>query len=92
MDSSLDFLDIVFTKDEAVIAANKAELARIAEAAAKLADIKAARRAAAGPRSAYWRVLWSDAEGQHFSDPLPTWADAEVYRLKVGGNAEVLGR
>lgn len=45
----MDFLEILFTNDEATIAANKAELARIAsvEAAAKKADAeRLAERAA----------------------------------------------
>lgn len=38
----------------------------------------------------YWRVLWTDAEGEHFSDPIEKWTSAELYRREIGGDAELL--
>lgn len=38
----------------------------------------------------YFRVMWTDANGTHYSDPLPTWIDAEMYRRAIGGDAAIL--
>lgn len=38
----------------------------------------------------YWRVYWHDADGEHYSPPMPSWTAAELYRRAIGGNAEVL--
>jgi hypothetical protein len=38
----------------------------------------------------YFRVYWHDAAGPHYSDPIPDWVSAEIYRQQLGGNAVVL--
>lgn len=38
----------------------------------------------------YWRVFWTDEAGEHFSDPIEKWTDAEIYRREIGGSAELL--
>lgn len=39
----------------------------------------------------YFRVMWTGKDGAKvFSDPLTTWTSAELFRLEIGGDAEVL--
>ena len=39
----------------------------------------------------YYRVRWTDeADKVRFTDPLPTWVDAELSRREIGGRAEVI--
>ena len=38
----------------------------------------------------YFRITWTDENGQHISDPIEKWTDAEMFRREIGGNAELL--
>lgn len=39
----------------------------------------------------YFKVQWTDDDGNtQLSDPIEKWTDAELYRLEIGGDAELL--